>query len=492
MTKPQFESYRYVGEICRLKSQSIVECRFAGSEIGSVLAVQANAVPSEGVCKDGEVQYGGKVLICVVYEDVDKKICRVERGVEFFHKTEGKEVNPSCFVKTALSSDNVSWRREGSGLYLSVVVQADLTVFGGRQTEYLIGGEGLIVKRDKMRVCKNICVSGETEGEDEFDTDYVGDVLLHEETALVSKVTAAAGQLDLEGEIAVHICVLKDAEVCSYERLIPFRMQIPCEDAFGNVSASASVQVKSAYLTANMDEEAGKSKMVLSYTLAADCYLSMEEDISIVSDAFSLKQELSLKRVKAGGRYLTKHLRLTDRIGGIATLSPETEGEYALQAAVLPRVELAFRKTENGWEAEGVAQAEVLMKGVDGVKKSTLSLPFIFPLDVEGDEIEGEGIVCSLNVRRKKNGETEAEGTLKCVVRCYERREWEYVGEVRIGEAYPEETCGFSVVLTGAGEDLWQVSKRLCCEPETLQKNNPDLVFPLKERTKICVYRQIK
>ena len=67
MTKPQFESYRYVGEICRLKSQSIVECRFAGSEIGSVLAVQANAVPSEGICKDGEVQYGGKVLICVVY-----------------------------------------------------------------------------------------------------------------------------------------------------------------------------------------------------------------------------------------------------------------------------------------------------------------------------------------------------------------------------------------------------------------------------------------
>ena len=492
MTKPQFESYRYVGEICRLKSQSIVECRFAGSEMSTILAVQANAVPSESVCKDGEVQYGGKVSICVVYEDVDKKICRVERGVEFFHKTEGREVNPSCFVKAAFDAQNVSWRREGSGLYLSVVVQADLTVYGGKQIEYFVGGEELISKRETMTICKNICVSGETEGEDEFDTDYVGDVLLHGENALVSKVVASAGQLDIEGEIAVNICVLKEEEVCSYERLIPFKMQVPCEEAFGKVTASACVKVKSAYLTANTDEEAGKSKMILSYTLAADCFVSAEEDLFIATDAFSLREELSLKRVKEGGRYLTKHVRTVERIGGVCTLSPELEGEYALQAAVLPRAELTFRKTENGWEAEGIAQAEVLLKGADGVKKSTLSLPFILPLDIEGDDLEGEGIVCSLNVRRKKNGEMEAEGTFKCAVRSYERREWEYVGEVIEGEKYPEEECGFSVVMTGAGEDLWQVSKRLCCEPETLKKNNPDLVFPLKERTKIYVYRQSK
>lgn len=491
MTKPQFESYRYVGEVSRLKSQSIVECRFAGSEISTILAVQANAVPGESVCKDGEVQYGGKVLISVVYEDADKKICRIERGVEFFHKTEGKEVTPACFVKAVFSSDGVSWRREGSGLYLSVVVQADLTVYGSKQIDYLAGGEGLISKRGRICISKTVCVSGEAEGEDEFDTDYVGDVLLHGETALATKVTAAAGQVEIEGEIAVNICVLKSDEICSYERLIPFKMQVPCEDAFGKVTASALVKVKSAYLAANTDEEAGKSKMVLTYTLSADCYVGAEEEISVVADAYSLRREVSLKRVKDGGRYLSKHTRILERISGLATLSPEIEGEYTLQAAVLPRAELVFRKGENGWEAEGIASAEVLMKGTDGMKKATLSMPFILPLHVDGDEIEGEGVVCSLNIRRKKNGETEAEGTLKGVIRSYDYREWEYVGDLINGEEYPEEECGFSVVLTGAGEDLWQVSKRLNCEPETLKNNNPDLVFPLKERTKIYVYRKI-
>ena len=53
--KPQYETYRYVGEVCRLHSQSIVECRLSGSEVSSILAVHAKAVPADCVCGDGEV-----------------------------------------------------------------------------------------------------------------------------------------------------------------------------------------------------------------------------------------------------------------------------------------------------------------------------------------------------------------------------------------------------------------------------------------------------
>ena len=100
--KPQFETYRYVGEICWLRAQSVVECRLPGSEISGILAVQAEAVPTECSCVDGEVRYGGRLLLSVVYEDGDKNICRAERGAEFFHKAEGKAVSPACFGKTAL------------------------------------------------------------------------------------------------------------------------------------------------------------------------------------------------------------------------------------------------------------------------------------------------------------------------------------------------------------------------------------------------------
>jgi hypothetical protein len=95
-------------------------------------------------------------------------------------------------------------------------------------------------------------------------------------------------------------------------------------------------------------------------------------------------------------------------------------------------------------------------------------------------------------VRRKKNGETEAEATLRLSLRAFEERSWGYVCEAEEGEAYGDADCGFSVFMTSAGEDLWQVSKRLACAPEALQKSNPELKFPLKEGERIYVYRQLK
>ena len=199
-----------------------------------------------------------------------------------------------------------------------------------------------------------------------------------------------------------------------------------------------------------------------------------------------------LEKQKDGGRYLTKHVKCTERVSGAALLSPAVEGEFSLQAAVLPRAEIVCKKTERGMEAEGAVLAEVLLVGADGAHRSaSLSLPFVFPVDVEGEYAEVDCIVCGLNVRRKKSGETEAEATLKLCICVYGQRTWEYVCEVQEGDTYPVEESAFSVFIPRAGEDLWQVAKRLACDPEELQKSNAELEFPLKGGERIFVYRQI-
>ena len=494
LIQPQFETYRYTGEIDCLHSQSMVECRLPGSEIGSILAVQASAVPTECVCADGEVRYGGKLLLCVVYEDGDKKICRVERGAEFFHKAEGSAVTPACFAKVAFNVENVTHRREGSGLYVSVVIGACANVYGGKQIEYLSGGENLVALPTEMKVCKTVCVSGEVEAEDEFETDYVGDILLHSENAVVTHVGVGAGELRVEGELALNVCVLKsDESVCSYERLLPFTLEIPCEEAFGNVKASARVCVKSATLTAGVDEEKGKSKIVFSYALCADCFLSQTEGVSVAGDAFSPLAKIRLIKEKGEGRYLTNTVKCVERISGVAAISALPEGDYALEAAVLPRAEIVCKKTERGVEAEGAALAEVILRGIDGGRKTcSLSLPFVFPVDIEGEFFEAECIVCGLNVRRKNGGETEAEATVKLCVKSYEKCVWEYIRETEEGEAVEESDAALSIFLPEAGETLWEVAKRLSCLPEELERSNPDLTFPVKEGERIFVYRRIQ
>ena len=144
-------------------------------------------------------------------------------------------------------------------------------------------------------------------------------------------------------------------------------------------------------------------------------------------------------------------------------------------------------------EAEGAILAEVLLCNQDGAhRNATLSLPFVFPMEIDGEYAEAEGLVCGLNVRRKKNGETEAEATVKLCVHTYADREWEYVCETVEGEAREVEDCAFSVFIPKADEDMWGLAKRLGCAPEELQKSNPDLTFPLAEGQRIYVYRRIK
>lgn len=185
--------------------------------------------------------------------------------------------------------------------------------------------------------------------------------------------------------------------------------------------------------------------------------------------------------------------KAVERVGGAAVLSPDIDGEYTLQAAIMPRAEISVRKGERDMEAEGAVLAEVLLCGADGTKRSaTLTLPFVFPIGAEGEYVEADCLVCGLNVKRKKSGETEADATLKLSFRSYEQREWQYVGQVDEGEPYGETKEGFSVFMTSAGEGLWEVSKRLCCSPDEVERNNPDLEFPLKAGERIFVYRQLK
>ena len=60
------------------------------------------------------------------------------------------------------------------------------------------------------------------------------------------------------------------------------------------------------------------------------------------------------------------------------------------------------------------------------------------------------------------------------------------------GEKKEESKAAVSVYVPCAGEELWQVAKRLSRDPDELKRSNPALEFPVREGERIFVYRQIK
>jgi len=481
-------SYRGYGKILTLTHQTAVECKF-GAEVESIIASEARVVLTGAEVSDGEVRYYGKAYFLIVYEDSEKRICRAEKGIEFSARAENEGCYPALTARASLSLENLSTRREGASTYATALIGADISLYGEKSFDYLSGGE-LIVKREEVPVISARLVGGATETEDEFETEFIGDILLHSETVGTTEITLSAGTVRAEGEINLCILALKgDDSLVSFERLVPFSIEIPCEEAFPGRNAELRVSVLDVALKADSDEDKKKCKITAELTLGAEGCVYEETALPVVTDAFSRTHELNLtynevETVGAGQPH-----GFTERVSGRAALSSTVDFSDTLLALTLQRAEANLVSTEEGMRVEGVALATLIVKGADGgVRGMEISLPFSVAADVENADVSV--LVCSMNARQRQEGEIDAEATLKIGFKEHKTVRAKFVCAAEEGAEVPVSDCAVSVFIPAAGDGLWELSKSLKKSPEEVAENNPDLEFPVKEGQRVVIYRK--
>lgn len=490
--KAHYQTYRCGGELCRAEGQSMVECRMAAQEIQKVIDVEARAVLLQATCENGEIKYGGKLYLTVLYVDQEGKLSRAERGAEFFHKAENGGITPACSAVGRLDVENTSVRRDGASVVIACVVGGRFAVFGERVADYLSGGEGLIVKKKNAVLCKAYTATAAFEETDEFETDYAQDILLHGESAIVTDVRTDVGLVEVTGEIALHFCALRrDGSLCTYERIAPFKAQVLCDSALPSLTATAKVYVQSAYMTADTDEEKGRSKIAVDFALSAVVTVYEKDELSVVDDAFSTEVFTTLQRANESTRYALNGEMITERIHGTPVIDGGVELEGKTPCAVVfPSATVSLIEHLGEVTAEGVIEGKVLYVGEQGeYALARLSLPFAMPIAVGADS-EVDCCVCGLSVRVRAGGETEAEATLKLRITPFEQAAFDCVNEVVEGEARMQPSAGISVYVTQRGDGLWETAKRLCVPPEQIESENPELNFPLQGEERLVIYRQ--
>jgi hypothetical protein len=318
----------------------------------------------------------------------------------------------------------------------------------------------------------------------------VGDILLHSEAVSVQRVSCEAGCVVVSGEATVNICALRQDGAGNYERLLPFRAELPCDGASVGAECDAWVEIRSANVTLTADEEGGKSKISLTLSLSAQGTAYIRETRSVARDAFSPHNRIDLTVERQETEYRKDGIFFTERIGGIASLSAPIDYSCALQALVLQKAECDCRA--DGAELQGVASAVLLVAESDGTHRSVeVQLPFAIPLktEVAGRKV-ARAMVCGMSVRQKREGEAEVEATLKIAVDVYERAENEYIAAVREGEEIAESDSAFGIFLPREGDSLWEIAKALKKPPEEVAADNPTLTFPVRRGERIIVYRQ--
>jgi len=488
MEQLQTELYRGYGKIGRLKDQTTVECRFGG-EVETVLAVYATATLMRAEADNGEIRYAGRAHFFIVYEDGDRHVCRAEKGVEFAARVQDERCVPALTPRVVFTTETVSTRREGASVYATALFGAEIVLFGEQPFRYLTGGP-LVTKRENLKLTTAHLCSGETELSDEFETEFLGDVLLHTEAVNVSDVSCTTGALQVNGEINLCILALKGEELVSFERLIPFSVELPCDEAVAGGNGEACVQVKTVTIEAETNEERGNCTMRAELTLSVDGCVYAEEVIDGITDAYSVENALSLSFSEIECASAGEAVRLTERIAGKAALSSPVDFSDVFMAVILERAEASVNYTPDGKKLEGVAEATLLVRGAEKSHRGVnLSLPFSVNVNAE-ETCDCSVLVCGMSARQRQEGEIDVEGTLKITLFPKHLSTVRAVCGVEEGAPVVQSDSAVSVYIPRAGDGLWELAKSLKKPPEEVLAGNPDLEFPVREGQRVIIYRK--
>lgn len=484
--KTQTETFRGYGKLFEMTAQTAVECRFP--EVETALSVQACARLAGAEAGNGEVRYYGRVHFSIVYEDAERRVCRAEKGVEFTAVAKDERVFPAASARVRLAVENVSVRREGASTFLTALLGADISLFGEQSFPYLAGGE-LVCRREPVRVLTAHLVSGVAEAEDDFEVGAMGDILQHSETVHLTALACDAGSVVVEGEVFVGILAMKGEDLVSFERLVPFRIEIPSDASHAGCRAEADVSVADVQIRADSDEEKAKCSLAVVLTLRAEACLYEEVAVDAVTDAFSRENKVALAFSDLACEGAGETVRLTERVSGRAALSAPIDFSDTLQAVTLQRAEANLVRTESGMRAEGVALATLLVRGSDGSRRGIeMSLPF--SVAVQAERASVSVLACGMSARQREEGSIDAEVTLKFALTERVKLSARFVASAEAGEAVRESDSAVSVYVPRAGDGLWELSKRLNKSPEEVTASNPDLEFPIREGQRVIIYRK--
>lgn len=481
----QYSTGNYQRRIAVIKSQSIVEIRLSGQDIGEIAAVYPQISLSSCETASGRVTYGGRLVCTVVYADENAKLCRVQKGAEFSHFADDERLAPAQNSLCALSCERAQVRRDGSSYVVAVVVGAEISVFASAERNYLSALDGAILKRENAKLYTAVTFTGESEVEDDFDCN-AEDVLVPAAEALVLDCNCRAGTVEVSGEIYLSLLAVRDGKPVSLDRIIPYKCEIACDDALLARKAVCRAEIKEISVNAKVNEEKGKCDVEVVARLGFAGTYYDEEEVSLITDAFSCGKGLQLTYAEEIASPCTEIKVYSERVSGLCATKAKLDYTCAFLAAALPRAE--FARSSDG--IEGSVSATLLYEQNGEIRSTEVNLPFAVSLAGLGEHCSDVAVaVCGVNLRQRAEGECEAEAVLKIAAAECESAGVRYLSDAAEGEELKTCDSAISVYIPSEGDDLWATAKKLLQSPEEIQATNPELAFPLTGRERILVYR---
>lgn len=485
-------------------AQTAVEARLlpmGGVSISKVLSYSANCFVAVSDIFTGEARVAGRVSFKVLFLDESGAARTMETNVEFTDKIAHDNIagRPEILSRV-MDTDIISL--SGDEIKLAAIIEMDLFDNISTRLKFLrSGGEDVFIREEKLefsrlvnKVADVFALSNEIQ--------VAGDKLLLVESALIlHSANAGADNISSDGEIVTRIITGGNGEINSYRLVTPFSHETSAEGARGGCNVQATARLKNVKAVLNVDEtpesESSANNMLsLEFEAELTGFIYCDEAAAIVSDAFSIQNELSLTTSEVTLGKNRPQKTFLDKVEGSVTLESDMPIADKILAVAGAGMSIANSYIADGrMVIEGTVNAAVIYFSAETGTKNSVDVELPFSLNAsenDGMITAAYGEVYEITARIRRGNEIDIKAEVAVTVNSLDSVKVRMVTELSVGETVTIPSAAISLHIARTGEALWDVAKALKTTPELILLQNPELQLPLKGGERIIIYRRLK
>jgi len=360
-------------------------------------------------------------------------------------------------------------------LYATVIVADDSEYYGSD------GDDDLQVRGERMEassLCGLCTESFNVQEEIPFgDREDVVALLSHRVTASISELKAISGKIMLSGELKLDMMYLSDTdkrEINCMAVSIPISRVVDCEGADENTVIDGELSVMSDDLRMGADDRDGSSVPILDAKLSFSALCYREEEIEVLSDAFSTDKETELRYSPFSCRGGMERRAFTDV--GKADLHIDDEIGRIIDVHC-EKLSSSYTETDGSVIIEVKMSVGILYENSDGeTRYAERDAQFALHPDIgDRDTVERLRVsLDSLSYRLTDSHSLELRAGLRCTMTVCKRQNCSAVTAVIADDDAPERSGDGSLILYYADKDdsVWDISKRFCSRPADIIAEN--------------------
>ncbi len=501
MVEPVFEKISFSKRIPQIQDQIKIECKTAVStqEVSNVISISPFAIVEKGEVSNGKVKYSGKALFYICYTDTEGEIKKCECGYEIKGELVNENILDDSKISLFAQVEKVEKDLSSSNLEIKAILQITAKIEQSVSKSALIGGDKIFALENQVTSISGLGLCyGAYPMEEEFELDFpVQEVLYHKAESTITAVQSGMGSIIVDGQVLLSLVLLQKndkRDIIKDARILPYRMEIECEDAMPNMQAVAFVSERSVSTDVAVDEQNGTSVVRANITLQFEGQAYVNSTLAVAGDAFCTENDIDLIKEDC----LQYNLLETRSYNFNVSTRAQTE-EIPLGANIVGVCAESLSITETkcdctGLQITGEFSAIVYFKDSENrLFSRQLYSPFEKKLDGEFNcqtEFEIKAKAFSGKAKILSATEMELNGEVFLTVYPIEKSSFCFINDVKILGEKKDNPCAISVYLGTAGEECFSLAKRLNVCPDTLIQTNKDLQFPLSGKERIVVYRQ--